>query len=360
MNTFTRGFASGAAASVAVYALYAALINHNQGHAVFKRSLPSQPAPEVHEDAVRGRLIQGSNIFKYGVPDDGSQPRYYLNHALSYDQTSKIPKWVAEHITAQDLRGDANRKKSNFKMDPNLTPMYSSMNSDYRGSGWSRGHMAPAADCKYSQDAMDETFYLTNILPQDIDNNMNFWNLMEIYCRDLTTTFSEVRVISGPLMVPNVTEDGKKYVKYEVIGNNLVAVPTHLYKVITVEPGNGSETIGVGAFIVPNEAIDSKQRGLKEFQVSLEALEKAAGITFLPNLTRSAAVVDLCSLDSCRLKSKDELDRFFIGKRIANATTLDRLEKSWAELGKRRLEPTENLRNLYAEKKRALEMEDKK
>ena len=63
---------------------------------------------------------------------------------------------------------------------------------------------------------MDETFYLTNILPQDIDNNMNFWNLMEIYCRELSAKFSEVRVISGPLMMPNVNEDDKQYVKYEV------------------------------------------------------------------------------------------------------------------------------------------------
>ena len=67
-----------------------------------------------------------------------------------------------------------------------------------------------------TQAAMDESFYLSNIVPQDLDNNRDFWNRLEIYCRDLTKTYKDVWVLSGPLILPNVEEDGKKYVKYQV------------------------------------------------------------------------------------------------------------------------------------------------
>ena len=108
--------------------------------------------------------------------------------------------------------------------------------------------MVPAADCKHSQLSMDESFFLTNVVPQDIDNNggyaggveakyspspiththththshahthkHSYWNRLEMFCRDLTNVYDEVRVISGPLFL--VEEDnttGKSLVKYEV------------------------------------------------------------------------------------------------------------------------------------------------
>lgn len=66
------------------------------------------------------------------------------------------------------------------------------------------------------QRAMDETFYLSNIVPQNFQNNAGFWNRFEIYCRELTKKFGDVRVISGPLTLSNVEEGGKKFVMYEV------------------------------------------------------------------------------------------------------------------------------------------------
>lgn len=62
---------------------------------------------------------------------------------------------------------------------------------------------------------MDDTFYLSNIVPQNLDNNAGFWNLFEMYCRDLTKKFSDVFVISGPVFLPS-EENGKRYMKYEV------------------------------------------------------------------------------------------------------------------------------------------------
>lgn len=63
---------------------------------------------------------------------------------------------------------------------------------------------------------MKETFYLSNILPQNYENNAGFWNRLECYCRDLTKKFKGVQIFSGPLFLPEVNEDGKKFVKYSV------------------------------------------------------------------------------------------------------------------------------------------------
>ena len=78
------------------------------------------------------------------------------------------------HIATQEnIRGEANRRRSNFTPDPNLPEIFRADNKDFKaaGRGWSRGHMAPAGNMKFSQDAMDQSFLLSNILPQDYENN---------------------------------------------------------------------------------------------------------------------------------------------------------------------------------------------
>ena len=40
--------------------------------------------------------------------------------------------------------------------------------------------MTPAGDCKHCQGAMDDTFYLTNIVPQDFDNNSGYVSVLDI------------------------------------------------------------------------------------------------------------------------------------------------------------------------------------
>ncbi|XP_073430034.1 uncharacterized protein [Dendrobates tinctorius] len=82
--------------------------------------------------------------------------------------------------------------------------------------------MAPAGDSKYSTEAMAETFYLSNIVPQNYKNNAGFWNRFEMYCRDLTQRFDDIWIVSGPLLLPVQNEDGKKSVTYQFMSENLV------------------------------------------------------------------------------------------------------------------------------------------
>lgn len=89
-------------------------------------------------------------------------------YAVSYNRRDRIPYWVGEHLTVESLqRGDGvSRDKSRFKEDRELPEMFRAFPRDYTGSGYDRGHMAPAADAVATQTEMDETFLMSNIAPQ--------------------------------------------------------------------------------------------------------------------------------------------------------------------------------------------------
>ncbi|XP_069954880.1 nuclease EXOG, mitochondrial isoform X3 [Cherax quadricarinatus] len=247
------------------------------------------------------------------------------------------------------IQGTASRQVARFKMDPHIPKKFSAQNSDYKDSGWSRGHMSPAGNNKMLQEFMDESFYLTNIIPQDIDNNGGFWNRFEIFCRDLTQKYTDVWVTSGPLFLPTQQENGKKIVTYEVIGENEVAVPTHLYKVIVAHNG---DNIVTGSFVVPNKPIDYSHH-LKEFQVTMDYLERKVGNKFYTNMNRDEAR-DLCEDTGCNLMSKTEMDEYIITQRLKGVNSLKKLAKLWKNMEKKGISANTKVQELY--QKRLLDL----
>ncbi|KAG7336299.1 hypothetical protein KOW79_000992 [Hemibagrus wyckioides] len=308
-----------------------------------------QPGESTQEkESATQRLIK-----LYGLPVDGSETRYYTNHILSYDQSRRTPRWVVEHLSEEKLLGKAERKHCKFKPDPSIPELFTAHNEDYLGSGWSRGHMAPAGNNKFSEQSMAETFYLTNIVPQNYENNAGFWNRLEMYCRELTERFRDVWVISGPLTLPQTGEDKKKIVSYQVIGKDDVAVPTHLYKVILVKKDLSSDALALGAFVVPNAPIGFDHQ-LKEYQVSLTQLERMSGLTFFPELHKSQSVKNLCMLDSCELMDFKRFTLYITSRKVRGVRSLAKLEKMMTELKEAGITPDEYLTKMYFEKKQEL------
>ncbi|KAG0251994.1 nuclease [Mortierella polycephala] len=213
-----------------------------------------------------------------------------------------MPHGFPEHITAESLKAGegVGRGNSYFKEDATLPDLYKAKLTDYARSGYDRGHMAPAADCKSTQTAMDETFYLSNIAPQVGEGfNRDYWAHFENFCRNLTKKYKDVYVLTGPLYLPyQDPTDNKFYVKHEVIGNPPnIGVPTHFYKVILTDQGNGDIT--VGAFVLPNNTIKNEVP-LTAFQVPVEAVERASGLKFFEVLERKA-LKNLCQDTDCRI-----------------------------------------------------------
>ncbi len=198
------------------------------------------------------------------------------SYCLSYDARNKNPAWTYECLTFNHLCGKANRSLCKFREDETFPEFLRATLLDYKNSGYDRGHLVPAANYKYCDAAMHDTFLLTNICPQHPCLNRGYWAHLENIVRDLTKIYPKVHVISGPLYLPYTDKDGKRYVKYEVIGPNDIAVPTHFFKVIATENGNGK--IDAQAYIFPNTKI--LESSLESFKSTIRKVEQCAGIIF--------------------------------------------------------------------------------
>ncbi|KAK5664095.1 hypothetical protein OQA88_310 [Cercophora sp. LCS_1] len=255
--------------------------------------------------------VNPSGLFEYGFPGPVSDLSARSALISAFDRRTRNPQWVVEHITPSSLaqRG-GDRKHSAFLEDPLVPEKFRAKLKDYFRSGFDRGHQVPAADCKWSQSAMDETFYLTNMCPQVGEGfNRDYWAHFEDFCRRLTQSYPSVRIVTGPLYLPKRDPtDNKWYVKYEMIGNPPnVAVPTHFYKVIFAEDGTVGGKVALGAFVLPNAPIPN-ERPLADFEVPVEAVERASGLEFatkLPVQRRKR----LCAETSCSIVVKEYAER---------------------------------------------------
>lgn len=213
--------------------------------------------------------------------------RIFDNYVLSYDRRNRVANWVYEHLTPQTLRPaeDVDRGRSEFKEDINIHPYFRSTNQDYRGSGYDRGHLAPAANHRQSQLFMDQTFYLSNIAPQvGVGFNRDKWNDLEKEMRNLVKSHDNVWICTGPLYLPQRDPVSKKnYVKYEVIGEHNVAVPTHFFKVALCEKQG---TYSLYSYVLPNAPCDNATP-LKSYMVPIDAIERAAGFLLFDKVPRN-------------------------------------------------------------------------
>lgn len=224
-----------------------------------------------------------SSTMQFGFPGFETL-RARKSYVLSYDRRNRVPNWVFEHLTSSHIEynENVNRGKSEFFEDNSIHPYFRSSNSDYKGSGYDRGHLAAAGNHRSSQELLDDTFVLSNITPQVGKGfNRDAWNRLEKYVRKLVKQYEHVYVCTGPLYLPKYEPDGKRYVKYEVIGSKNVAVPTHFFKVIVGETEN--HEFDMETYIMPNIAIDDNIP-LKSFLVPKDTIERAAGFLLFEKL----------------------------------------------------------------------------
>ncbi|KAF1988058.1 hypothetical protein K402DRAFT_392331 [Aulographum hederae CBS 113979] len=275
-------------------------------------SAPAPPQPLPHPSSLPAAIspVNPNGLFQYGFPGPVADLHPTPSLISSFDRRTRNPSWVAEHITPASLSTSVgDRKHSYFAEDISIPEKFRAKLKDYYRSGYDRGHQVPAADAKWSQEAMNSTFWLSNMCPQVGDGfNRDYWAHFEDFCRRLTGRYPSVRIVTGPLYLPKRDADGKWRVSYEVIGTPPnVAVPTHFYKVIFAEDGRVGGDVALGAFVLPN-AVISNDKPLKDFEVPLEAVERAAGLEFaskLPEVRRKK----LCEQIECSLIIKEYKER---------------------------------------------------
>ncbi|XP_013410102.1 endonuclease G, mitochondrial-like [Lingula anatina] len=246
--------------------------------------------PIRQEISAKGDAPTGNNrvsqIMRFGFPGLDNV-RTLKDYVISYDRRNRTANWVFEHLTPENVAYNeyVDRKHCEFFEDESFHPYHRARNEDYKGSGYDRGHLAAAANHRSSLQAMGETFLLSNISPQVGKGfNRDAWNKLENYVRKLTKNHPNVYVCTGPLYLPRKEPDGKTYVKYEVIGKNNVAVPTHFFKVIVMENEKGD--FHLQSFVMPNQALPDNIN-LFNYQVPVDSIERAAGLLMFEKLPRN-------------------------------------------------------------------------
>ena len=188
-------------------------------------------------------------------------------YTLSYDAKNKTPQWVAWELTKEETRGNQERTNE-FQPDPDVMGA-KVVTYDYSGSGYDRGHMAPAGDMKWSKKAMQESFYMSNICPQDHNLNTEDWNDLEMKSREWARRYGKVYIVCGPIY---------KGTRNEYIGDHRVKVPDAFFKVILINDIRKQAALG---FYFENEA---GERPLSEYLVSVDELEDLTGLDFFSAL----------------------------------------------------------------------------
>ena len=191
----------------------------------------------------------------------------YNGFVVNYNTSRLIPNWVAYELTADEVVGEVPRAKG-FSMDLDYKD-HQAMREDYSNTGWDKGHMAPAGDMKWSQTAMFESFFLTNICPQNHDLNSKDWHTLEKLVRDWALKYGGVWVVCGPYVYANT---------YGTIGERKVVVPDGFYKAVLRKEGRDYKSI---AFVFEN---NSNRQPVQNAVISVNDVEALIGYDLFTNL----------------------------------------------------------------------------
>lgn len=191
-------------------------------------------------------------------------------YTVSFNRDWNLPNWVAWELTPEKLV-ERESRTDKFLPDPDLPEAEAVVTDDYKNSGYDRGHICPAADNRWHWKAMFESFYLTNICPQNHNLNRGDWKELEEACRNWAQKEGKIYIVGGPICYDR--RQGR------TIGQtHRIRVPDAFFKVILCLEGGKPKAIG---FVYPNE---SGNRPMKRYVRTVDYVERITGIDFFPAL----------------------------------------------------------------------------
>lgn len=204
----------------------------------------------------------------------------HAGQVVALNPEHNVSDWVAFRLRKEDLLNPVTERKRSFRPDSQLPKANQVRGKDYRNTGYDRGHLAPAASMRWSEDAMCDSFYMTNVAPQvGAGFNRGIWSALERRMRRWACARGTLYVVTGPLyegervdkLVRDSDRDG---VEDDGI---TVSVPTHFFKIAYDEAKK--EAI---AFLLPNQKLETEH--LDQYLASIDEIEARARLDFLSGL----------------------------------------------------------------------------
>lgn len=234
------------------------------------RSVTQIESAESSQQASSRNIMAGNDLLLPAtmkrVPE---QILHRKGYTVSYNKDLKIPNWVAWELSPEKLV-ERESRTDKFLPDPDLPQDEAVTTNDYKGAGMDRGHMCPAGDNRWHWKAMQESFYMTNICPQNHNLNRGDWKELEEACRKWAQAEGKIYIVCGPILYQQ---------KHRTIGKqHRVTVPEAFFKVILCTTSTPPKAIG---FIYKNA---SGNHPLDSYVNSVDEVERITGIDFFPAL----------------------------------------------------------------------------
>jgi len=173
-------------------------------------------------------------------------------------------------LTKSHVLDGAESRSSQFYADPLVPLAYRVVPDDYTGSGYDRGHLCPAADMSWSAEAMHDSFYMSNMCPQEPSLNRVSWKALETACRKWVITEDTLYIVAGPVYLR---------APFKTIGrNHTIHVPSGFFKVILSLRKGHEKAIG---FFYSNSAL---KQPLSSTAHSVDEIENLTGLDFFKEL----------------------------------------------------------------------------
>ena len=199
----------------------------------------------------------------------GNQVIQHTIYALSYNETHEQADWVAYKLYKNSIN-DSVKRKDDFRIDPKVITSSATL-SDYKKSGYDRGHLAPAKAMSFSKETMSESFYMSNMSPQKPSFNRGIWKKLEEKVRSWILISDSLYVVTGPVLDK----------KLGSIGVNNVSIPRAYYKAIL--RFKNSQIMGIG-FLLNNK---KSSLPLNSFTTPIDSIEIVTGLDFFYQLNDS-------------------------------------------------------------------------
>jgi DNA/RNA endonuclease G (NUC1) len=219
---------------------------------------------------------------------------------IAFDTRTRTPIYVMERLHGLSANDPPTKRRARFHEEASLEEEFRSRNGHYRGSGYDRGHLIPAADFKHIPTAAKDTYTLCNVVPQVASMNRHGWARLEAFVRKVAEQEWEKNqattyIISGPMWLPySISKEnpGVFHYAYNGIGvpPSIVSVPTHLFKVVAVVHGNSIQKFA--AFVMKNDEMKGGRVDLSQYIVRLADLEAVTGMRFFPGMQEFRQRVD--------------------------------------------------------------------
>jgi endonuclease G len=194
----------------------------------------------------------------------------HTGFSLLYSEPEEQAKWVAYVLTKEHSMSNVAQREDSFKTDPKITTGSASP-KDYVKSGYDKGHLCPAADSKWSVQAMSDCFYMSNMSPQTPSLNRGIWNNLEDKERQVAIEYDRAYIVTAGVL-------NGQYLGS--IGSNGVSVPSSYYKVILID----KPVYRCIGFIIPN---GTQFTSLADYACSVDKVETLTGIDFYPAIPDS-------------------------------------------------------------------------